>query len=129
MRNCLDASSCLVGRIISVAPKNSEEKKKIKIATKFAALTCVGALGLCGLLSTSVSAGPVPNPDPLTFLDDVDGSGFFTPVGDGLAIEAFDLLSLPSILRQRIPRILPVGLRSSGWMIIRPWYPEHPQQQ
>lgn len=51
----------------------------------FAALAAIVFVG------SAVSA-PLPNPAPADFSDDIDGSGYFKPVGDGtLAFELFDL--------------------------------------
>lgn len=51
----------------------------------FATLVAITFVG------SAVSA-PLPNPAPADFADDIDGSGYFKPVGDGsLALELFDL--------------------------------------
>lgn len=45
-----------------------------------------------GAVAGSAAAAPLPNPDPTIFADDIGGSGYFRPIGQGtLALEFFDL--------------------------------------
>jgi hypothetical protein len=45
-----------------------------------------------GAIAGSAAAAPLPNPDPTIFANDIEGSGYFKPIGQGtLALELFDL--------------------------------------
>lgn len=45
-----------------------------------------------GAVAGSAAAAPLPNPNPTIFADDIEGSGYFKPIGQGtLALELFDL--------------------------------------
>ncbi|MCB1704812.1 MAG: hypothetical protein KDI17_08110 [Halioglobus sp.] len=58
----------------------------LKLGKALAAASCLT------LLAGTAAATPFPNPDPGSLLDDLDGSGYFTPGNTGsLSIELFDL--------------------------------------